>query len=727
MSPGRILIAGFASLVWQAQTVHARPFAYVTNEVTGAVSDVNTVQQAVSATIALSLPEVPTDVKMSPDGRRLYVASAWNISIVDPATGRIVATIQDGIETSTCIQVCTRSIALSADGAFLYVTTVNPAYYTPGHDTLTVIDTTTRQVLGTIPLQVRPNGLAVASNGLVYVTADALEVIDTKGLASIGTVPLDTPGGVVAVTPDARLVYVGTSDGYASSIEVLDTATDTISNRIRVPYAVGGLAVTPDGRFLYATSTAGTISVIDVATNQIVTTLKATRAECVAISPDGAFAYVCDRDAMRILVIDTATRSIAGSIAVAEFPRYLAVSPDGTRLYVADSDSSWDVHVLDTVQRREISRIQGGDQLPDVALSPDGQLAYVLADVINNGQFESAIRVLETSTNTEIGSIPLRGAGIDTTAAATRLALAPDGGTLYVNTSPIAVVDTSARSVAATLPVPGSYAAIAVSPDGKQLYAAANGSLYVVDARTLTVSLPIDLVALGLDGPPVDIALTPDGSFAYISTGPPFVPEFEEPRPGSLAIFEIATAAVVARFPGSPRKVAFRPDGTLAYVATDTNAVTVIDTAAQQIVASVDVGAAQGSIAVTPDGRFVYATDTARPTVSVIDVGTNQLSNTIYIGGWAGAIAIGPDPGRFCPGDCNADGVVRIDELLTGVAIVLGTQSPAACPFLDENRSGTVGIEMLIRAVNAALDDCSDVGAAGDSLNLPSSGVFRAS
>lgn len=55
------------------------------------------------------------------------------------------------------------------------------------------------------------------------------------------------------------------------------------------------------------------------------------------------------------------------------------------------------------------------------------------------------------------------------------------------------------------------------------------------------------------------------------------------------------------------------------------------------------------------------------------------------------------------PGDCDGDGKVTIDELITAVNIALGSLPVTACPAFDTNADGQVTIEDLIAAVNAAL------------------------
>lgn len=56
-------------------------------------------------------------------------------------------------------------------------------------------------------------------------------------------------------------------------------------------------------------------------------------------------------------------------------------------------------------------------------------------------------------------------------------------------------------------------------------------------------------------------------------------------------------------------------------------------------------------------------------------------------------------------GDCNYNGVVSIDELITGVAIGLGTKPVSSCYPFDVDSSGTISIDELIAGVNSANQD----------------------
>jgi hypothetical protein len=65
-----------------------------------------------------------------------------------------------------------------------------------------------------------------------------------------------------------------------------------------------------------------------------------------------------------------------------------------------------------------------------------------------------------------------------------------------------------------------------------------------------------------------------------------------------------------------------------------------------------------------------------------------------------------------CAGDCDGDGEVTVNELVTAVGIGLAVRPIEACPPADVDSSGTVEVGELVRAVRAALEGCpSDSGA----------------
>ncbi|MGH7786355.1 MAG: hypothetical protein ACRERC_05775 [Candidatus Binatia bacterium] len=63
-------------------------------------------------------------------------------------------------------------------------------------------------------------------------------------------------------------------------------------------------------------------------------------------------------------------------------------------------------------------------------------------------------------------------------------------------------------------------------------------------------------------------------------------------------------------------------------------------------------------------------------------------------------------PALACPGDCNGDGAVGINELMRSVSIALDVTPTRECAVCDVNGDGTVSIDELLRAVKSALDGC---------------------
>ena len=60
----------------------------------------------------------------------------------------------------------------------------------------------------------------------------------------------------------------------------------------------------------------------------------------------------------------------------------------------------------------------------------------------------------------------------------------------------------------------------------------------------------------------------------------------------------------------------------------------------------------------------------------------------------------------FCPGDCDDDGTVTVDDLVKAVNVVLELQSLPVCELGDTNGDGFIMINELVQAVAALLDGC---------------------
>lgn len=210
----------------------------------------------------------------------------------------------------------------------------------------------------------------------------------------------------VAVSPDGKRAYVMVSNYYMA---IIDTASNTIIRMLPMPYEVRELTFSPDGTRLYFaglypdmllrgvdTSTFNTIAAVTMVSNGL----------HVAISPDGARAYVTNNRSDTVTVIDTLTYQELAVIPVGDNPQKLAVKPDGTRVYVTNSDSGT-VSVIDTTTNLVIATVLVGGYPLGIAVSPDGTNVYV-----GNGECDFGGTVIDASMNAP-RTVPILGCGIE--------------------------------------------------------------------------------------------------------------------------------------------------------------------------------------------------------------------------------------------------------------------------------------------------------------------------
>ena len=146
----------------------------------------------------------------------------------------------------------------------------------PTSNSVIVIDTTTLQVVATIPIGSDPVDMAISPDGnTVYVathgsTLAAVGVVDLNTLAIRATYPL--PGSPVAIAAGlAGRVYASiTSDNFQYTIYQFDGATGTIQATFNPNYYDNNLfQISPDGSTLFVASTGsdpGTLKSFDVST-----------------------------------------------------------------------------------------------------------------------------------------------------------------------------------------------------------------------------------------------------------------------------------------------------------------------------------------------------------------------------------------------------------------------------------------------------------------------------
>jgi len=143
----------------------------------------------------------------------------------------------------------------------------------------------------------------------------------------------------------------------------------------------------------------GSITVIDTATLSVVSTVRFNNTPStpnfVAITPDGAHAYITNSYHNNVLVVDTSLaltdpgNALVAIIPVGTFPRGIAITPDGADVYVINEFSS-NVSIIDTAQaltnpgQAVVAKVPTPTGYPfAVAFTPDGTQAYVTDPPLN--------------------------------------------------------------------------------------------------------------------------------------------------------------------------------------------------------------------------------------------------------------------------------------------------------------------------------------------------------
>jgi YVTN family beta-propeller protein len=212
----------------------------------------------------------------------------------------------------------------------------------------------------------------------------------------------------------------------------------------------------------------------------------------------------------------------------------------------------------------------------------------------------------------------------------------------------VSVIDTNTRTVIATYPLAFGVTAVAVSPDGKRVYAGRNGrdhvDVAVIDTTAERVGT-IDIATgagIGVDA----IAVDPTGKRLYVAT--------TDARGSQLVVVDAETARVDRKlWVGSPiRDLAFA-DGT-AYVLTSDRvrggAVSVIDMSSNRITDTIDLGiGAPTQMTLSTDKTRAYVVDYDH--VAVLCTLTHEVVNNVTVDARPSCVAVNFDGGRLYVAD----------------------------------------------------------------------------
>ena len=503
-------------------------------------------------------------------------------------------------------------------GPYAYITNA-------GSNSVSVIDTATNNIIATVPVGSSPDGVTVDLEGKkVYVAnlgSNNVSVIDATTNSVTATVPVGTHPEGVAVNPDGTKVFVTNLD--SADVSVINTTTNTVTATLDVGITPTGVAVTPDGSKVYVTNAnSNNVSVINTTTNTVTATVDiGSYPMGVAINPAGTKAYVANANSNNVSVINTTTNTVTATVDVESYPVGVAVNPSGTKVYVGNKLSNT-VSVIDTVNNTVTASVSVGTNPEGIAVTPDGKKVYVANLESNN------VSVINTANNTvtatvDVGSHPI----------AYGLFI---GGQPEKPVLPVANFSTSVTSGYTPLSVQFNDSSLNATAWNWDFGDGANSTqqnpthVYSVKGN-YTVNLTVSNVN-GTDSKTAEITpYTPP--YAYIPNQ----------VSNNVSVINTANNRVVASVNvGSyPYGVAVNQNGTKVYVTNQGSyTVSVINTTTNTVSATVKGFYYPQGVAVRPDGKKVYVANYFGKNVSVIDTATNNITATVKVGDYPNGIAV---------------------------------------------------------------------------------------
>jgi YVTN family beta-propeller protein len=283
--------------------------------------------------------------------------------------------------------------------------------------------------------------------------------------------------------------------------------------------------------------------------------------------------WVANEGGHSLSVIDAATNTVVTTVDGIPEPHNVQAGPDGDRVYAVSGHAST-VAALDAATYRLADAAATGAGPSHVVLTSDGQKTYV--------------------TNYDAGTVSVYRAGLTPAGSITLgggphgLRPSPDGATLVVanlKAATVDLIDTRTDSRTAAVPVGGPVVQVAVSPDSRYAYAsvAQPPAVVKIDLQTRGVAGRIEVPAA-----PAQVYLTPDGrSLLSADQG-------SADKPGTaLSLIDTATMTKTASITtgSGPHGVVVDPTGRRAWVTNVYDStVSVIDLTTRATVATVKVG-----------------------------------------------------------------------------------------------------------------------------------------
>jgi YVTN family beta-propeller protein len=311
---------------------------------------------------------------------RVYTADQTSntVSVIDPAENKLVGVIKLGDPVPGALsplykgQLLVHGLGFSPDGKTLAVVSV-------GSNSVTLIDTATNKVKGTIYVGRSPHEPFFTPNGReLWVTVrgeNYVSVIDPARMKETRRIELANGPGMTMFGPDGKYGFVCSS--FTPELAVIDVVSHKVVKRLsQVSPFSPNIAVTPENDEVWITlKDVGKVQIYSAKPpfdqKAVLETGPITNHVNFANNRKGKFAYVTIGGTNEVKAFRRgATPELVATIPVGELPHGIWPSGDGSRVYVALENGEHCV-AIDTVTNKVIANIPIGQTTQALVYVPN--------------------------------------------------------------------------------------------------------------------------------------------------------------------------------------------------------------------------------------------------------------------------------------------------------------------------------------------------------------------
>jgi YVTN family beta-propeller protein len=311
---------------------------------------------------------------------RVYTADQTSntVSVIDPGGNKLLGVIRLGDPVPGALsplykgQLLVHGLGYSPDGTTLAVVSV-------GSNSVTLIDTATNKVKGTVYVGRSPHEAFFTPNGReLWVTVrgeNYVSVIDPTHFKETQRIELANGPGMTMFGPDGKYAFVCSS--FVPELAVVEVASHKIVKRLpQVSPFSPNIAVTPENDEVWMTlKDVGKVQIYSAKPpfdqKAVLNTGPITNHVNFANNRNGKFAYVTVGGANEVKAFRRgATPELVATIPVGELPHGIWPSGDGSRVYVALENGERCV-AIDTITNKVIANIPIGQTTQALVYVPN--------------------------------------------------------------------------------------------------------------------------------------------------------------------------------------------------------------------------------------------------------------------------------------------------------------------------------------------------------------------